>query len=245
MFLGSKARVAAASLAAGAAILIHGAAFAAIVVASSGPSASQYPAGKKIPDNTRITLKAGDSITVLDGGSTRVLRGAGTVVVGQRSGASSSSAFAALTRQRSSSRVRTGAVRGSESASVLSPNLWYVDASKPGTVCVIDTQNVNVWRPDTTAAQTLRVTPAKSGGQAKVAFAPGSMIAPWDTTAAPIGDGSSYRVEAADGSQPRQFTFAVLPAQPDDAEETAALLIERGCSVQLELLSASLGPAAG
>ena len=87
------------------------AAQAAIVVSSSGPSAGAYPVGKKLPDTGTITLRPGDTVTVLDSKGTRVLRGAGTFAIGAPSGGSASSTFAVLTMQRSAQRVRTGAVR--------------------------------------------------------------------------------------------------------------------------------------
>ena len=102
-------------LAAGAAALalaIPAAAEAAIVVASSGPSAATYPVGRKLDDAGTITLRAGDTLTVLDGKGTRVLRGAGTFPVAAAAGTPAKSAtFAVLTMQRSAQRVRTGAVR--------------------------------------------------------------------------------------------------------------------------------------
>lgn len=250
VFLNRAAGAATASLLALAAVALPAAASAAIVVASSGPSASKYPVGTKIAPDTRVTLKAGDSVTVLDDAGTRVLRGEGTVRVDQRGGGAVSSAFTALTRQRSASRVRTGAVRGSDAGEVRSPNLWYVDARQGGTVCILDTWSVQVWRATSDAAQTLRVTPARAGsggesaGETALSFPAGAMIAPWDTSAAPIADGSAYRI-SGDGAAARQVTFAVLPAKPASPEATAALLIEKGCSVQLDLLAASLARGAG
>ena len=65
---------------------------AGTVVASSGPSAGKYPVGKKLKDTDRITLRAGDSVTVLDSRGTRIISGAGTHMVGAR-GASKRSTF--------------------------------------------------------------------------------------------------------------------------------------------------------
>ena len=49
-----------------------------IVVKSVGPSARAYPPGKSIADNSKVALKAGDSLTILDGRGTRVLKGPGS-----------------------------------------------------------------------------------------------------------------------------------------------------------------------
>ena len=75
-----------ATLAAAACALVPSNASAGVVVAASGPSASDYPVGKKIGNSERIVLRAGDTLTVLDGNGTRVLRGAGTYSLGQQAG---------------------------------------------------------------------------------------------------------------------------------------------------------------
>lgn len=217
-----------------------GAAAAGIVVASSGPSAKQFPAGRKLDDSQSITLQAGDSVTVLDARGTRVLRGAGTFKTGDAAGQDRSSTFAALTRQRGSQRVRTGAVRSAgPDGKLMSPNLWFVDLSQSGTVCVIEGNPVHAWRADAAKAATYRVT-ATGGAASTLSFDKDSMVATWDAAAAPIRDGATFTVTAETGQPARRFSFAVLPSPPASPEDTAAALIGKGCSAQLELLSASL-----
>lgn len=218
-----------------------GSAKAGIVVASSGPSAGSYPAGKKLPDDSKITLRAGDSVTILDGSGTRILRGAGTFTIGRSASTRTRSSFAALTRQRSSTRVRTGAVRGSGSDEPpRSPNLWYVDVTRPGTMCVTDTDAVRLWRPDTTAKERFTVNAADGSSSAAVNFFAGSMIAVWDVSAAPVADGAAFKIRKDGSSQSGDLVFAVLPEQPASPEELATALIERGCNNQLELLTSTL-----
>ena len=48
---------------------------AGVVVKSSGPSAATYPVGRKLSDSSTITLRAGDSVTVLTDSGTRVITG--------------------------------------------------------------------------------------------------------------------------------------------------------------------------
>ena len=60
------------------------AAQAGVVVKSSGPSAASYPVGKKLDDAASVTLRNGDSITVLTDSGTRVITGPGTHRVGAR-----------------------------------------------------------------------------------------------------------------------------------------------------------------
>ena len=86
------------------------AAAAVLVVRSSGPSAKIYKTGKALPDNSKITLKANDTVTLLDSRGTRTLRGPGTFDVSASAGGSTS-AIAALSG--SNARRRTvGASRG-------------------------------------------------------------------------------------------------------------------------------------
>lgn len=220
-------------------LALPGMAMAGIVVASSGPSAKQYPAGRKIDDGTAIVLQAGDSVTILDSKGTRVLRGPGTMALGKGTSPATVNAFAALTRQRSAARVRTGAVRnGPGSGPVRSPNLWYVNLATSGTVCVIDPANVRLWRADPAAKANYALTGGAAKGMAS--FAAGDMVAPWDTAKAPVSDGASYAVTDSAGKPVSKLRFVVLPAAPTTAEETAATLIDKGCQAQLDLLAASL-----
>src|SRR6187551_2731497 len=106
-----RKRLAAAALAAVACALAPGMASAGVVVSASGPSAASFPVGKSIGNSERIVLRAGDTLTVLDGNGTRVLRGAGTYTLSQQASRSQPGAFADLTQRRTGAQVRTGAVR--------------------------------------------------------------------------------------------------------------------------------------
>lgn len=223
------------ALAGGAAI--GTAAQAGVVVSSSGPSAAQFPAGKKLDDTASITLKAGDTVTVLTGGGTRVIKGAGVHRIAA-AGESKRSTFAVLTRQRSAQRVRTGAVRGSggaaDSSAERSPNLWYVDVTRSGAMCVASADAVRLWRPGGQAAASYTVGPAK------VDFADSARDVAWDAAALPVTDGASYTITAKDGGAANTVTFVMLDSVPEEPEDLAARLIEKGCTNQLELLTAAM-----
>ena len=63
----------------------------AIVVRSTGPSAAQYPQGKKLAANASVSLKPGDKVTVIDKAGSRVLSGPGNFTLNgavQRGGGS-------------------------------------------------------------------------------------------------------------------------------------------------------------
>jgi len=251
MHSGNSARpglvsLAGASLAGIAALAVPGSASAAIVVASSGPSASQYPTGKKLDDDQRITLRAGDTITVLDSRGTRVLRGPATVTSGRRAPAATNPAFAALTRVNSSSRVRTGAVRGAgEDGTVRSPNLWYLDPARGGTQCVVDPSAIKVWRADANSDTQYKVAAADGSRQTTISFAKGITTADWDSSALPVHDGTVYNISPAGDAGANSVRFVILADQPGTPEDLASVLIEKGCSAQLDLLSNSLASSSG
>lgn len=235
-----RKRTIAVALAAAALTLIPGAVSAGVVVAASGPSASNFPVGRKLGDSERIVLRAGDTLTVLDGKGTRVLRGAGTHSLGQQAGPSRRSTFAVLTERRSGARMTTGAVRGEEGEPPLhSPNLWYIDVAHPGQICLAGAGRVRLWRSTTEGDATYSLR-ADSGGSHDVTFADGEMLAPWDTKVLPVVDGASFRITGPAGGAGDTLRFAVLGSVADEPEALAEQLIEHGCTAQLELLSTAM-----
>ncbi len=225
---------------AAAALAFPQAASADVVVASSGPSATQYPVGRKLGESDQIMLKAGDSVTVLGAGGTRVISGAGSHRVGAR-GAAKRSTFATLTRQRSAARVRTGAVRGDlTGAEVTRPNIWYVDVTQSGTMCVADAAAVQMWRPVSTGAATYLVASPASPDHVHVAFLDGEMTAGWSAEQLPVAEGSTYVITGPDGGAGAQVTFAMLGTEPDNPEDMADALIAKGCTGQLALLTSAM-----
>lgn len=230
-------RIVRAAIAAATCALLPAAATAGVVVAASGPSAGSYPVGKKIGNSDRIVLRAGDTLTVLDGNGTRVLRGAGTYSLDQQAGPSQRGTFAVLTERRSAQRMRTGAVRGEdEGAPRHSPNLWYVDVAQPGKICLAGTERVRLWRGSTEGDATYLLR-ADAGGSHTVTFADGDMLAPWDTRLLPVTNGAVFHIAGPAGGPDKELSFVVLDSVADEPEALAAQLIENGCTKQLELLS--------
>lgn len=213
---------------------------AGTVVKSSGPSAAQYPVGKKLKDTDRIVLKAGDKVTVLTSKGTRVISGAGTHVVGAR-GAANSAKFALLTRQKSARRVRTGAVRGGEGTAT-NPSIWNVDVTQSGPFCLADSGIVRLWRPDKEGVATYSIA-KPTGTTVNVLFDDGDADAPWDTNQMPLASDTEFTIRGPGGVPETKVSFAMIEFDADasDAEMLAETFIENGCMGQLELLSSSLG----
>lgn len=211
---------------------------AGVVIAASGPSAGNFPVGKKIGNNERIVLRAGDSLTVLDGNGTRVLRGAGTYSLGQQAGPSRRSDFAVLTERRSASRMGAGASRVEPDGRLYPPNLWYVDVGQPGRFCLASTERVRLWRnsPEGDATYLVR---ADTGGSHTVTFADGDTLAPWDTKLLPVTNGAVFHIAGPSGGPDKELSFVVLGTVAEEPEALAAQLIDNGCTSQLEQLSAA------
>jgi hypothetical protein len=225
-----------------AASFVPGMALAAIVVASSGPSADRFPAGKKLDDDARITLRKGDSVTVLDRHGTKVLRGPGRFNVSDPKRPLPNPAFAILTRLRSSGRTAIGAVRTGEDGQPLSPNLWYVDFARPGAKCLADPANLNLWRTDTEASAQYRI--ASAGRiETTIYFGKDDALAAWDNSKLPVAADQTYLITNEDGEEVSELTFVILTQIPDDQEGLASVLIDNGCTAQLDLLAEHLSTA--
>jgi hypothetical protein len=201
----------------------------AVVVRSAGPSAKTYPPGKALPDTAKISLKPGDSVTVLGPNSTKTLRGPGTFPA-----ASASAEGLAMAAAR---RTRFGAMRSGDLA--LNPSPWNLDISQSGTICVAKGSALKMWRPSSDEAAQLSITPA-SGKAAAVKWAAGKSTADWPASL-PVIEGVDYQLAIKDGPSPETVRFAMMPAIPADPVDTAEALIRRGCQNQLDVLVAELG----
>ncbi len=217
-------------------LTISAQALAGVVVSSSGPSADNYPVGTQIGDSQRITLQAGDALTVLDNGGTRVFRGEGTYMLSEQSRASRNRAFASLTRQRSATRARTGAVRDPlSSGPKTNPNLWYIDVDTAGTICLADAGNIRLWRASTAAESTYSLS--GEGVETSVTFPAGEMLAAWDIYNPPEA-GTAYAIGT--GSSAVEVSFVFLEEVPRQPEDLAVTLIENGCTTQLNQMSTAM-----
>lgn len=218
-------------------VAFAGAAQAGVVVKASGPSARQYPVGKKLDDSATIALKAGDSVTVLTANGTKVISGPGQFTVGVR-GESKRSTFAVLTRQAANARVRTGAVRsGASRGPASNPSLWNMDVTKPGKFCIADTSSVKFWRPDTAGERVYVLGSGKSDFLVQVKFADGAAESVLTGDKLPLNSNTSYRLSSEKGGAPEQVEFVMLGSVPQSADELGALLAEKGCTAQLAMLS--------
>lgn len=89
-----------------------------VAVRASGPSADQYPTGKRLRGDDKIILKGGDTLVLLDKAGTRTLRGPGVFKAAAMAG-EPRWAVAGMFSGNGTRRVRTGAVRGVPSGPVV------------------------------------------------------------------------------------------------------------------------------
>lgn len=217
--------------------MVSTAAQAGVVVKASGPSAGQYPVGKKLDDSASISLRAGDSVTVLTANGTKVITGPGQFTVGVR-GESKRSTFAVLTRQAATRQVRTGAVRsGSSTAAPTNPSLWNMDVTQPGKFCLAETARVSFWRPETAEERIYVLGSGESDYLVQLKFPAGAAQASLTAAQLPLDSNRNYRLSSEAGGAPRPVEFVVLEAVPDAADALGALLAEKGCTTQLAMLS--------
>ncbi len=221
-----------------------------MVVRSTGPSASSYPAGKKMANDAKVTLKSQDQVTILTKSGTRVLKGPGTFSLAQGSGSASSAStrLSSFINNRGSSRARTGAVRSAVSAAVetpSNPNLWFLDVTKGGKFCVADPKALVLWRPDYTGSATASIVEPTDGKVTEIAWRKGSALKAWPRDVLPVTNGASYRLLGSSVEQSVEVNFVVLQNQPTDLDDTASMLIENGCTGQLDLLVETLDANSG
>lgn len=231
------------------ALAIAGAAMAqAIVVRSTGPSAAQYPQGRKLPATATVTLKPGDHVTVLDRAGTRVLSGPGSFALnGAGPAAAAPTALAGLMNAGGAPRTRTGAVRGAPMAvSTVTPtgpdNIWYVDISKGGTYCVADPTALVLWRPNRTEEGTGKLLSA-DGSMADVTWKAGNALKLWPAATLPVIDGQTYTFSNPVGMMVK-ITVKLLGPVSNDELQVATTLADKGCHAQLDVLANAAVPSA-
>jgi hypothetical protein len=206
---------------------------AVLVVRSSGPSAKAFPAGKAVPENQTITLKANDVVILLDSRGTRTLRGPGKFSATASASAAATSSLAALTGQNANRRSRVGAVRRPPSGATAGRNVWQADLGRSGNLCVANPADLGIYRPSSAGAATVTVTDVASGKSAKVSCPDGQRIAAWPA-AVPIASGGQYQI--AGGAENVTYTARMIQPVPAGLEGLAQSFIRNDCQAQLDVL---------
>jgi hypothetical protein len=218
-----------AAMAAG--FIATGAVAGTIVVRATGPSAAIYRPGTPITA-AAVTLKPGDTIVLLDAKGTRTITGAGVHPIAGTGAAVAPSALGALIRSSGARQVRTGAVRGALTGPAKVPNLWYIDTTSGGAMCIATSMITNVWRPDMTVPASYAIT--GEGKSAPLDFAVGQNVTAWPA-ALPLIPGARYKIAAPTGA-PVEITVQTVGMPGESADAIGAMLIDKGCTRQLDQL---------
>lgn len=215
---------------------------AVLVVRSSGPSARAFPAGKAVPENQTLNLKANDIVVLLDSRGTRTLRGPGNFSATASASNNSTSALAALTSQNTNRRSRVGAVRGVPTGATAGRNVWQADLARSGNLCFANPADLGIYRAAGGAAETVTVTDSASGKSAKVQFTAGQTIVSWPSDM-PVAAGNRYQIVG--GSSNVSYTAHLIQPVPAGLEGLAQSFIRNDCSAQLDvLIDTFAGPSA-
>lgn len=232
------------TLAAVSALAMTGAAAAqSMVIRSTGPSASKYPAGSRLKDSDKVTLIAGDKLVLMHSGKTRTLSGPGNFNANGPVSASQNTGTA-VTRMLAKGptmRSRGGFSRGTDAQAVLNaraPNLWLVDYREGGNFCVADAAGLLLWRPDMDSDQLLRI---EQGDHVDtIAFVSGANYRKWPSETLPVQYGVDYKLSGGGLAAPVTMRFAALPTMPDGVEASIEALISKNCTGQVDRLAAAM-----
>ena len=218
----------------------------AVVVRSTGPSAVNYPKGKRLAANVPVTLKAGDVVTVLDKAGTRILRGAGTFALDGMVNRDRAAA-ALLARSLSNpASVRAGAVRGAGDTSgenVLPVSIWLADTEQGGNVCVPRGSDIYLWRAKAQARSFTWLTESAGGEMVRMQWPPKTVGIAWPKTMLAPQEGRVYRIyDETTPDKVAEFQIVMLEpdAVPADAASLGTVLLDNGCKAQFDWLAAAL-----
>lgn len=206
-----------------------------IVVRSSGPSAKSFPPGKSLADNSKLLLKSGDILTILDGRGTRILKGPGNFSTTVSARTATDSTLNQLVRNTGTRQARTGATRGAGSSLT---NLWHVDTSKSGTMCIADPAAVPFWRASKEAPALLTLVRVRDNKSFELAFRAGQEIKTWQPGENSLVDGDQFRLSGEGLGAPTMLRFVVMGPNAAGIEATASTLLSKGCSMQFDRLVA-------
>jgi len=203
-----------------------------LILRSTGPSIRRFRPGQRVADDTRFTLRPGDSLSVLTRGRTRTFRGPGTF------GANDPIRLSQL--QRGTVRRNLGTIRGTEAGpdGPRPSNIWFYDVGASGRACVLAGRLPILWRANVDRTVRLTINPP-SGASQTLNWEAGQATLTWPTQM-PVVDGASYQLSWTGGTAPVRVTTRTLTAVPaDNYDAVATAFMERECRGQLDALIAT------
>lgn len=189
-----------------------------IVVRSTGPSAKAYPVGQQMPAGVKVSLRAGDRLTILGPRRATILQGPGSFEI------------AAANDTARFRRTRFSSLRGP--AGVRGP--WALDVDRSGRVCFTPKEKLSLWRSASYSDATVMISGA---GLSPVAlrWPAGRQTLTWPAEL-PIREGLTYRVHIGGRLAPTEWKMAAIGPWQLDRAAAAEMLLQYGCKEQLDQL---------
>ncbi|MEO1169667.1 MAG: hypothetical protein AAFW97_13250 [Pseudomonadota bacterium] len=207
-----------------------------LVTQSSGAIGRELPRGTRLPDDRIITLRAGDSVTVLTSNGTRRFTEPGRYrVSGPRQVASGG-----LNRQGRNGIARAGISRGVPGlAPIQAANRthWQVDIDQSGTFCIAEDRPVSLWRSNASQAAAVIITRASTGASMTVTLPEGDFSQSWPGGMAM--EAGIYTIQVTGDPVERQLEFVTVEGDVSDPIVLGSALMEHECNVQLEAMTAN------
>jgi hypothetical protein len=186
-----------------------------------------------IVDPTKpLVLKQGQHLTLIsDSGQTIKLDGPYEKAPIASQGVQLAAAFTALASNNKGRLGEIGTTRAAGKAEL--PKAWLLDATRPGSECLLEGQQPVLWRPAADTAADVVIMPADRSWKAQTTWRRGDTELAVKPDMGLHGD-ASYLV-AVNGNE-SAITVSTVPASLANDQMRAAWMLQRGCAPQAEAL---------
>jgi len=189
--------------------------------------------GSVIDSSKTVDLKQGQHLVLISsGGQTVKLDGPYHRSPAAEHGVELAAAFSGLLTERNARTSEIGTTRGVSPKPDL-PKPWLIDASGPGTSCLVQNGTPVLWRPDAKQPVDVVITPTDRSWKAETKWAAGENDLKLKADMGVHGD-ASYFI-ALNGSE-SAVSVASVPAVLDTDKMRAAWMIQKGCDRQAQAL---------
>lgn len=216
------------------AVLACGAADAAQLVVVEARGIALKP-GAVVDSSKALVLKQGQHVTLIsDSGATLSLDGPydKAPAVGQGQAVTLAATLKGLATEQQARLGEVGTTRGVAPVPPL-PAAWLVDATRNGSVCLLEGAAPVFWRPLATQSVSLVIMPADRSWKAQANWAAGAdRIAPPQQVA--VHGNAAYFVSL--GGVESAITVNTVPAALTNDQMRAAWMARKGCDRQAEAL---------
>jgi hypothetical protein len=216
------------------AIFACGAADAAQLVVVEARGIALKPGA--LVDSTKVLdLKQGQHVTLIsDSGATISLDGpySKPPAAGSGQGVTLAATLKGLATEQQARLGEVGTTRGATTAPPL-PDAWVIDATRAGSVCLLEGHKPVFWRPLDNQSAALVITPADRSWRAETNWVAGlDRLSPNEMVA--VHGEAAYFVSL--GGVESAITVNTVPAALSSDEMRAAWMARKGCDRQAEAL---------